>query len=178
MIRAFLALALSPEVTARLDTLALALPGARVVAARNRHVTLRFLGEIDEATAEDLHERLLGLDGAPFDLDLDGFGLFGGATPHTLWAGVVPSPALERLAAKTERLAVAAGLPPEGRKFTPHITLARLNRTPMERISMFLAENSPFHAGPMPVRAVTLFRSHLSRNGAEYEVLADYPLNG
>lgn len=178
MMRLFVGLPLDAAIAGRLEVLAAGIPGARWVAARNLHLTLRFIGEVDEAAAQEIHEVLEGLTAPAFSLNLDGFGTFGGRKAHTLWARVSRPEPLERLQGKIDAAAVRAGLPPEPRKFAPHVTLARLEGSPVARVQDFIARNSPFHAGPWPVDAFILFRSHLSRGGAEYEAVADYPLSG
>ncbi len=178
MIRLFVGLPLDAAIAGRLDALAAGIPGARWVAARNLHLTLRFIGEVDEGTAQEIDEALAGLSAPAFSLELEGFGTFGGRKVHTLWAGVGREVPLDRLQAKIEAAVVRVGLPREPRKFSPHVTLARLDGSPVSRIQDFITRNSPFRAGPWPVAAFTLFRSYLSRNGAEYEAVADYPLGG
>lgn len=176
MIRLFVGLPLAPDLAARLAALAGGIPGARWVEARNLHVTLRFVGEVEDGLAEDLHDALATIAAPPFTLAVDGFGTFGSRKPHSLFAHVVPDEPLERLQHKIEAQVVRSGLPPEPRRFQPHVTLARLNASPPGRIQDFIQRNSPFFATPMPVSHFTLFRSHLSRNGAEYEAVAEYPL--
>jgi 2'-5' RNA ligase len=177
MIRLFVGLELPEAVADRLAVLAGGIPGARWVEARNLHVTLRFLGEIEEGLAAELDEALAALAEPGFALALDGFGAFGGRRRlHTLWAGVERVPLLVHLRDKVETVVVRLGLPSEARKFSPHVTLARLRDTPSGRVHDFIAGTSPFHLGPWPVDHFTLFRSHLSRGGAEYERLENYPL--
>ena len=176
MIRLFVGLALPPEVAARLESLGGGIPGARWVAARNLHVTLRFAGEVDEGVAEDLHHALSALRAPALDLRLDGFGTFGGRKPRALWAGVAPDPDLDALHGKVEQMARSVGLAAEGRKYVPHVTLAWLKDAPTERVAAFMRHHSPF-ASTFAVDRVTLFRSHLGAQGAEYQVLAEYPLD-
>ncbi len=176
MIRLFVGLALEPGLAERLAAMGAGLPGARWVAARNLHVTLRFIGEVDEAAAHEIHDALAALALPPLALTLEGLGLFGARKPHTLWAGLARDEALERLQAKVEAAMVHAGQPPEPRKFFPHVTLARLSQAQPARLQAFISLNSPFRGGPWAVDHVTLFRSFLSHSGAEYEAVAEYPL--
>ena len=176
MIRLFAGIAIDPVLAAGLEPLATGIPGARWVAARNLHITLRFIGEVEDGLAEDVHLSLATIACPGFALTLETLGTFGHRRPHTLWLGVAREPALERLQAKVEAAVVRAGSAPEPRKFTPHVTLARLGGEATARIPDFIAGNSPFRAGPMAVAHFTLFRSHLSHNGAEYEAVAEYPL--
>ncbi|KAF0224341.1 MAG: hypothetical protein FD176_1277 [Rhodospirillaceae bacterium] len=176
MIRLFVGLALPSDLAARLAALAGGIPGARWVAAHNLHVTLRFIGAVDEGMAEDLHHRLRAIHGPAFDLRLDGFGTFGGGKPRALWAGIAAHAELDSLQIRIEQAARDVGLAAETRKFTPHVTLAWLKAAPPERIAAFLAHHSPFVA-LLPVTGFTLYRSHLGGEGAEYEALAEYFLD-
>ncbi len=177
MIRLFVALELPPAVAERLAAQGFGLPGARWLPARNLHLTLRFIGEVDEGTAEDIHTQLLTVTAAPFTLTLAGLGLFGDRhRAHTLWQGVERSDELARLAAKVETAVVKAGRPPEPRKFAPHITLARIKAAIPGRIQEFIAAAPPHRAEAVPVDGFCLFRSTLGHGGPEYDVLERYPL--
>lgn len=177
MIRLFAGLALPEEVSGRLAAMGAGIPGARWVEARNLHVTLRFIGEVEDGLAREIHDALAdaGL-GPPVALSITGLGTFGSRQPHALWAAVDKTAALARLQAKVDGTVVRLGLAPEPRKFTPHVTLARLKGAPPGRVRDFIAGHSPLTLGPVSIDHVTLFRSHLGRAGAEYEAVADYPL--
>jgi 2'-5' RNA ligase len=176
MIRLFAGLALPPELAARLESLGGGIPGARWVEARNLHVTLRFIGEVDEGTAAEIDEALAALTAPGFELAIDGFGTFGRSAPNHLWAAVTKAPGLLHAQGKVETALSRLGLVPEGRKYLPHVTLARLRDAPVSRVQDFIARNSPFHAGPWAVDHFVLYQSRLGRTGAEYEALAEYPL--
>ncbi|MGE5476923.1 MAG: RNA 2',3'-cyclic phosphodiesterase [Bacteroidales bacterium] len=177
MIRLFVGLELPPDLAQRLEGLGGGIPNARWVEARNLHVTLRFIGEVDEGLAAEIDDALAQLHAPAFTLTLDGFGTFGRAKPNHLWAAVEKAPALLHLQAKVEAALARLGLVPEGRKYLPHVTLARFKDPPVSRVQDFIARNSPFHAGPWQVDHFVLFVSRLGRSGAEYEAVADYPLN-
>lgn len=177
MIRAFVALGLPDDLRERLAGLAGGVPGGRWVEPRNLHLTLRFIGETDQGRLADLDQELGQIAAPPFDLTLEGVGQFGsGRKIHTLWAGVEPSEALAHLQAKVESAVVRAGFAPEGRRFTPHVSLARLGGGPPERVMRFLAGNGLFRSRPFPVESFALYESHLGRAGPDYAVLAVYPL--
>jgi len=177
MIRLFVGLDLPPALAERLAGLAAGLPGARRIEPENLHLTLRFIGECDEATAADLDLALTRIEAAPFPLTLTELGLFGDRRrAHTLWRGLAPSPALHQLAHRIETAVVRLGLPAEPRRFTPHITLARLSSTSPNRLQCALA--LPLPPETLTVESFTLFQSHLSPRGAQYERLVHYPLNG
>lgn len=178
MVRLFVALDLPAQVRERLRLLTGAkLPGARWVPPENMHLTLRFVGEVDHGRADDIDGALAGIAARGFDLTLEGVGAFeSGRRVHALWAGVERNPALDHLRAKIESAVVRAGCEPERRKFSPHVTLARLDQPDPAKFGAWLHANALFRLGPVPVEHFTLFSSRLGRDGAHYTAEADYPL--
>src|SRR5918997_307915 len=126
MPRLFTALEIPAEIAFSLSLLRGGLPGARWVDPENYHITLRFIGDIDEPTADEIAGALARVDRPGFDVALEGLGAFGSRRPHSVFAGAKPSPALKELQAEQERIIQRIGLLPERRKFTPHFTPARL----------------------------------------------------
>ncbi|MGE5546872.1 MAG: RNA 2',3'-cyclic phosphodiesterase [Solirubrobacterales bacterium] len=176
MIRLFVGLGLPDVVADTLADLALGIPGARWIESRNLHVTLRFVGEVEEPLAQDLHDHLSEVRAPAFMVTVNGLGTFGSRQPHALWAGVEKTPELVHLQGKVDSAVTRAGLPAEPRKFSPHVTLARLKGAPTGRIQEFIAGHSPLKLGPFHIDRFIMFRSHLGRAGAEYEEVAEYPL--
>lgn len=176
MIRLFVGVPLPDDLAIRLESLGGGIPGARWVAARNLHLTLRFVGEVGEDMAEDLHHRLQSLRAPAFDIQMRDFGTFGGRKPRALWAGLAPCAALNSLQSRIETLTQAAGLPAEKRGFAPHVTLAWLKDAPSDRIAAFMAHHAPF-AADFTVDRFCLYQSHLHAQGAEYQVVAEYALD-
>ena len=175
--RLFVALPLPAEVLKDLARLCSGLPGARWVRPENMHVTVRFIGEADGPGADDVHRALKGVRGRSFPLALTALGSFqSGRKIRQLWAGVGDQPLLVRLRDDVEKALVQSGLEPERRKFKPHVTIARFNKKPGNKLGPYLEANGAFSAGPFPVTAFVLMRSYLGRAGAHYEVMADYPL--
>lgn len=162
---------------ALIDTME-ALPAARWQDDEQLHLTLRFAGEVDAPTAEDLAGALERVSAAPFDLALRGVGTFDRrGRVHTLWAGVAPSPALLALQKKVERACQACGLEPEHRKFAPHVTIARLSARTSE-IAGWLAAHQAFASPPWAVSDFRLYESDLAAGGPDYTALVRYPLAG
>ncbi len=177
MIRLFVGIGFGEDLTARIAALQRGLPGARWVERDDLHLTLRFIGEVDEGLAEEIHHGLANLAEAPFTLTLTGLGLFGDRhQARTLWLGVERSEPLSRLASRIDSVVIQAGGQPEPRKFNPHVTLARLKDTPAGRIQDFIAATGHFREEHVTVERVTLFRSTLGRHGAHYDALEHYPL--
>jgi RNA 2',3'-cyclic 3'-phosphodiesterase len=136
---------------------------------------LRFIGETDEAVAADIDDALARLRARRFTLQLAGTGVFGDR-PRSLWVGVERSPELVALRDKIEQALIRAGLPPEPRKFAPHVTLARLHNPVPDKLSGFLAANARFRADPLPVEGFSLIASFQTKAGSVYEDQAEYPL--
>jgi 2'-5' RNA ligase len=177
MIRLFVGIGLPEDIRARLSGLCGGVPGARWVPPENMHLTLRFIGEVSEGEAEDIHHALAGIRTRRFDISISGVGHFDtGSEVRTLWARVEKSNELLALQARVESALVRMGLEPEERRFTPHITLARCKDTPIARASAFLAHNNMFRAGPISVESFSLFSSFRQREGAIYQEEAEYPL--
>lgn len=177
MIRLFVGLPLPDGVIARLQIMCNGLPGAKWVEPANMHLTLRFIGEVDEKSAEEIDDRLSRIDAPAFDMELRGLGTFGqGHKTRVLWAGVAPSNDLNHLQSKVESAVVRAGQPPEQRKFTPHVTLAKFSRPHPPRIQTFVEGNNLFQAGPFRIDQFTLFESQLGKSGAIYMPAAEYEL--
>jgi RNA 2',3'-cyclic 3'-phosphodiesterase len=77
---------------------------------------------------------------------------------------------------KVESALQRMGLPPETRRFTPHVSLARLRQPLGPKVQAFLAANAPFRAEPFDVTEFSLVASYLTKSGAIYEDQAEYPL--
>ena len=178
MIRLFVAIELPEAVKAELTRLGGGVPGAKWVSFENLHLTLRFIGEVDEDAASDIAAALGQIRAPSFDLVLSGVGQFSSArTPRVLWVGVEKNDSLVYLNTKVENALVRAGIAPERRRFSPHITLARLRTASKPRINSFVSTNAMFTAGPVHVDSFILFSSFLGRNGAIHRPEAVYPLD-
>ena len=151
-------------------------PELRWVPEDNLHLTLRFIGEVERPLAEDLAAALASVHSPRLELSLSGVGQFAQRNGGAVWAAVQPREPVAALAAKVERACVTAGLEPEHRAFHPHITLARWNRSAAPAVQRFLERNRGLASNPFTAESFTLFESHLSRHGAHYEAVAEYPL--
>lgn len=177
MIRLFVALALPHELRVRLSGLRGQIPGARWVPAENMHLTLRFIGEVDPATAEDVHGELERIDVDPPEIHLSGVGQFESrGQVRALWAGVERNEGLLRLQAKVEKACQRAGLAPETRRFHPHVTLARCKSTSLARVAHFIEDHAAFFAPAFRAEAFVLYSSTLGRTGPVYTPEVEYPL--
>jgi len=176
MIRLFAGIAVPDSHRQQLAAMQNGIKGARWVEPHNLHLTLRFIGEVDESVAEDLTTALDVVRADPFELTLKDIGTFG-RPPHSVWAGVedAPAGALGHLQSVVESIVVRAGLAAEGRKFSPHVTLARFKPSiSQERLGAFVEAHAGLALPPFEVNGFTLFESHLSHLGAQYAAYAEY----
>lgn len=176
MPRLFTAVEIPPMVGEALAMLRGGLPGARWIDPENYHLTLRFIGDIDDALARDVAQVLGGVARASFELRLDGLDAFGGRKPRAVFAAASANPALAELQAEHERLLRRIGLAAEGRKFSPHVTLARLRGTSARQVADYLAARAGFRSASFRIERFVLFSSRASVGGGPYVVEAAYPL--
>ena len=177
MPRLFTGLEVPAEVAFALSLKRGGLTGARWIDPENYHITLRIIGNVDGKTADEVADSLDRLSNSlQFSVRLNHLGSFGGDKPRALYAGVEPSEALNRLQAAHERMLQKAGLPPEGRKFVPHVSLARLRGTSAEELARFMAEAARFEPLSFVPTRFVLFSSRDSVGGGPYLVEQSYPL--
>jgi len=176
-LRLFAALPVPEEIGAGLVRLQKGVPGARWRPVENFHITLRFFGEIDERMAEDLDAELANIQMAPFTVRLKGAGWFGKTDPRALWLGVEAGEAVTTLAGRCERAARRAGLTPETRNFHPHMTIAYLRGTPVDKANRFTQRASDLETEAWMATHFSLYSSWITSGDANiYEAEADYPL--
>ena len=152
------------------------LPGARWIDPENYHVTLRFIGDVDDDIAQEIAWLLGKVRRKDFELRLDGLLSFGGRKPRAVIAAVAPSQSVMELQAEHERLLRRVGLDPDVRKYTPHVTLARLRDTSSFEVAEYLSARAAFRSPPFSVSRFVLFSSRASVGGGPYVVEAVYPL--
>jgi 2'-5' RNA ligase len=174
--RLFAALSIPDAVAQTLLMLQGGIPGARWQTREQLHLTLRFIGEVDGRQASDIDDVLAAIAAPGFALELHGVGSFGGRDPRQLWAGVRANGALAHLQRKIETALQRIGLAPESRKFTPHVTLARLKASPRGKVMDYLSDHALYASAPFDVQAFELFRSTLTPNGSLYTAERSYPL--
>jgi len=178
MPRLFVGIELPEHICDLISDLEAPLPGVRWLDSDNLHLTLRFIGDIDNRQARELADFLSGIDVDAFEMQLDGLGTFGGKDPRTLWAGVKADASLDALARACERAARSAGLKPEGRSFKPHVTIARLNKPRIEALTRFLTRHGRFRSPPFIVSRFVLYSSKPMVGGGPYVVEEEFPLSG
>ncbi len=175
--RLFVAVDFPPSVNDRLIGLCNGVPGAKWVSAGQLHLTLRFIGEVDNGTFADIAEALSEVAAAPFAMRLEGVGHFPPrGAPRVLWAGVGDGAPLARLHHKIEAQLRRLGLPPDRRKFAPHVTLARLRQAHLRMVRDYLVQHAPFATEDFPVSEFHLYSSRLGGGTALHRIEASYAL--
>ena len=177
MPRLFVAIDLPEEIQDLLAPLCLGLPGARWVPREQLHLTLRFIGEIDGGLSREIDAALEDIRSPPFIVRLAGLGHFPPRKmPRVIWVGVEPREDVIALRNRVESTLIRIGLEPEGRRFSPHVTLARLKNPPLSKVTRYLAGNALFTSPGFSVPEFHLYASTLTSKGAIHEKLATYPL--
>lgn len=177
MIRLFAAIELPFDVAEGLTRRQQGIPRAQWRPVEALHITLRFFGEVAEPTAADLDSVLTGVSVEPFDLSLEGAGTFAeGAHMRAVWAGVADSEPLRRLAAKCEAAAKRIGLKGEARAYRPHVTLAYLKGSPVDRVAAWVSGHNLLRSPAWRVDHFNLYSSWLGPDGGRYDIERSYPL--
>ncbi|MFC0386740.1 RNA 2',3'-cyclic phosphodiesterase [Muricoccus vinaceus] len=177
MVRLFVALALPETLRTQLSMLAGGIQGARWVPPGNYHLTLRFIGEVENWRADEVDEALSAIRCKPFELSLRGVGTFEKAGKiQALWIGVEKNDGLTHLQSKIETALQRVGLDPERRRFAPHVTLARTDRAPPDKLVAWVQAHNLFRAPPETMEHFTLFSSRLGKESPVYVPEVEYEL--
>ncbi len=154
------------------------MPGARWVPVDQLHLTLRFIGEVDDTTLLVIRQTLAEVRAPGFPLAVQVVGHFPPRkAPHVLWVGAAAGAPLVDLQGQVERGVQTAGLAAEARPFSPHITIARLRETPPHLVAEFEKRHQAFACLPFQVTAFHLYESTLTAKGAIHTLLQSYPLS-
>jgi 2'-5' RNA ligase len=150
--------------------------GARWLEPDDYHVTLRFVGDVDARMAHDIAETLHEIRRPAAPVRFDGLGWFGGDKPRVIVARIRPDPALVELRGEQERRLRRIGLPPETRKFMPHVALARLRGVGARAVADYLASRGTLAIEAFTAERFVLFSAREGSGGGPYLVEAAYPL--
>jgi len=179
--RAFIAIPLPDEIYRELARQQAAFrvlsPDARWTRSEGIHLTLKFLGEIEDQQIKQVTEALTALAGfTKFNVQVKGFGFFPDARrPRVFWAGVHAPPDLGQLAARVEDAMATVGFAREQRAYNPHLTLARFNNPrPLARLREAVTRQADLSLGQFEVTEFFLYESKLSPRGAEYRKVARF----
>ena len=176
MPRLFIAIDLSDAAKESISLIQNGLRSARWIARENLHLTLRFIGEVSDLEAEDIHSALCKVRSLPFVLKLGGAGVFSsGIRPRSVWIGVQDRLPIISLKSDIDRALGSAGLGPDGRKYIPHVTVAKLMGR-SSNISNFMPRLGSARRISVEIEQFVLFSSFLTRAGPVYTPEMHYPL--
>jgi len=176
--RLFIAIELPDEIKRQLEGMRTDIPGSRWVPMEQIHLTLAFLGDVDDATLERLTRTLAAIRSPGFSLRFSGVGCFPDRRrPRVLWAGLEPEPLLNGLAAAVREAVLACDIPLEERPFSPHITLARLRFPAPREVATFLDHPLKQISPHADIHEFTLFQSRLTFQGAVHTPVKAFALS-
>jgi 2'-5' RNA ligase len=176
MPRLFTAIEIPEDIRAELALARGGLFGARWLESADYHVTLRFVGDVDGRVAHEIADTLFDIRRPPVEMRFDGLGAFGGGRPRTVVARLRPTPQLLELQGEHERRLRRIGLAPETRKFTPHVTLAGLNRVSAAALADYLQSRAERGFAAFTATRFVLYSARPRVGGGPYVVEAAYPL--
>lgn len=176
MPRLFAGIEIPSNVGRTLSELRGGLRNARWIDVENYHITLRFIGDIDERTADEIDGGLARVNRLPVPIAFDGLGSFGSKKPHSVFVRVHHSRELMELQADIERVIQRIGLKAEGRKFFPHVTIARCKGASSRDVAEWLSTRGYFPIEPFLATRFVLFSSKASTGGGPYLIEDSYPL--
>lgn len=177
MIRLFVAIRPPAPVRSAIRSIMGGIDGARWQNDDQLHITLRFVGHLDEDQAKDVAAALFTLRFPKFEIGINDVGYFKRkGRVEEVWGKVAPEGAIAMLAAKIERLCQQCGLPPIHQAYRPHVTLARLNKS-AGPIDGFIKDNAGLYIPPFGVDQFGLYQSELGNTAASYTLMSRYLLD-
>ncbi len=177
MPRLFTGLELPEAVVGQLALMRGGMVGARWLDPEDYHITLRFIGDVDGRAARDIAETLGDISRRKTEVRFERLSWFGGDKPRALIAKVKADPALMDLHADQERRLRRIGIEPETRKYTPHVTLARLRGVSQAATADYLAARGAPMAESFTAERFVLYSARDGSGGGPYVVEAAYPLD-
>jgi len=175
MHRLFVAIRPPAAVRAQLLDIMHGVRGARWQQEDQLHLTLRFIGEVDRHVAEDVAASLGTIHHPPFDVVLNGIGSFDKRGSGTLWAGISPHDEVKALHKKVDQACLRVGIEPDTRAYSPHISIARMNRA-TGPIDALIEASGGLASAPFTIDNFCLYESDLTPSGPIYSIVARYPL--
>ncbi|MDD3669115.1 MAG: RNA 2',3'-cyclic phosphodiesterase [Alphaproteobacteria bacterium] len=181
MIRLFAGLDIPDAVKEQIQSLPKNLSGALWKSGEKLHLTLRFIGNVEEPVADEIVRTLRDVRFPTFRLGLKELGYFAvGDNPHHLWTGVDDRKAVGELADRIDAAVKKAGGGMNDRfKFMPHVTLAKLQGATLPGVLRYIEQHNLFKSEPWPVESFVLFSSHARAHGdgKNYRIEEQFPLS-
>ena len=174
--RLFVAVMVPEAIRGRLAGLAWGLSGVRWVPEPNYHITLRFIGEVGRNAANEIADALCEVGGEAFDVRLEGLGCFGGNRPRLIYAAPEPAGPLRRLRARVNRALAGLVVESASRKYTPHVTLARLRQAASaSAVAAYIGDRGGFRTEQWRVGGFSLVSSVLGGEASVYTEEVRFP---
>jgi RNA 2',3'-cyclic 3'-phosphodiesterase len=174
--RLFTGLEIPADIAADLAELRGGFSGARWIEPDNYHITLRFIGDIKLSVARDIADALSEIRRPRLVVEFEGLSWFGADRPRAIVAKIRSTPPLLELQAEHERQMRRIGLAPETRKFTPHVTLARLRAASPLAVADYLGHRAFLAQRRFEASRFVLYSARASTGGGPYLVEAAYAL--
>jgi 2'-5' RNA ligase len=176
MVRAFLALELSDEIRQRLkpvqDRLHTSQARMTFVEPENIHITVKFLGEVDDPLLPRVKDAVASVRVAPFTITVGKVTVNNPRRPFTVWGTVDDAGKSADLFRMVEKTLAPLGFPPEARPFTPHATIARIKSPDPSLFTVLSMLNDPGY-GDCRIDGIKLKKSTLTSHGPVYEDLLE-----
>lgn len=177
MNRLFVALDLPEDITRALTTFKASLHDVRWYWPEQMHLTLKFIGNVDDLQMERIQEELAEIRAGFFSLEFDRLGYFPpDRHPKVLWAGVKKSEPLIYLQGLVENAARHAGVETDDRPYVPHITIGKCQGIQKHEVEEFVENHGELDLEPLHVEEFVLYSSKLTPRGAVHHALESYPL--
>lgn len=178
MPRLFVAIDLPDDLVDAFSTLEDASLDARWTPPEQFHLTLRFIGAVDEDKAQVIAEKLSQIDSPPFEVSGEGLDVFPSRRrPRVLVARIHATPPLTSLQSRIDEKLLELGIEQDRKPFNPHVTFARPKASPRE-VRVYMKKHLDFQFAPFVVERFHLYKSDLGPSGAVHTVLRSYELAG
>jgi 2'-5' RNA ligase len=157
-------------------------PEARWARPEGVHLTLKFVGEVNDAKVQEIKTALAAVKAQPFEVKFSGAGFFPTPkSPRVFWIGVEGGKSLSQLAHSVDNITHLAGIAKEERAYSPHLTLARAgagsgSAHQLRPLQYLLEKEEMPQFGTMTAQEFWLYRSELARGGAKYTKLERFQL--
>lgn len=176
MSRLFFGLEIPTDIKQRLLGVIAPVSGAKWQSPEQLHITLLFLGDVEQGRIVGLCDAVRGLPVEAFELEVTGLGCFGQPrSPRNLWAGVQPPEPVAALHGALKTRMAGLGIAPESRPFRPHITLARFKKQ-RGSVEALLEDHRDSVFGQFAVSEILLLESNQGPSGSVYSVVERFPL--
>ncbi len=177
MLRLFTAIDPPAAIKQQLLLLRRSMIGARWQKADQMHITVNFIGEVENSFLPEIKEALASVKAGPLALNFNGVDYFGSKRqPRILFAKIEPNQELKKLNKQINNALLEIDIKTDRQKFKPHVTLARLKQTSFHSVGQFIQLESLFKTDCFKLDEFHLFSSKLHPQGSQYFIEESFPL--